>query len=84
LRAAKCEGFLAVEVKGLRELTGRLSLTPREYEVAATMRDRFYLFVVKNFEKSPVHEILPDPLSSRLEFTRSERKVIQVLWLASI
>jgi hypothetical protein len=55
LHAAKCDGFLAIEVKGLRELTGRLSLTPKEYEAAATMRDRFYLFVVKNFEKSPVH-----------------------------
>lgn len=84
LHAVKYEGFLAVEVKGLRELTGRLSLTPREYEVAATMRNRFYLFVVKNFEKSPIHEIFPDPLSSRLEFTRSERKVIQISWLASV
>jgi len=84
LRAAKSDEFLAIEVKGLRELTGKLSLTPREYEAAATMRDRFYLFVVKNFEKSPVHEIFPDPLSSRLEFARSERKVIQVSWLASL
>ena len=84
LSAANCGGFLAVEVKGLRELTGRLSLTPKEYEAAATMRNRFYLFVVKNFEKSPVHEIFPDPLSCRLEFMRSERKVIQVSWLASV
>jgi hypothetical protein len=84
LRAARSDGFLAVEVKGLRELTGRLSLTPKEYETAAKMRDRFYLFVVKNFKKSPVHEIFPDPLSCRLEFARSERKVIQVSWLASV
>jgi hypothetical protein len=84
LQDAKCDGFLAIEVKGLRELTGRLSLTPKEYEAAATMRGRFYLFVVKNFKKSPVHEIFPDPLSCRLEFTRSERKVIQVSWLASV
>lgn len=83
LHTAKREEFSVVEVKGLRELTGRLSLTPREYEAAATMRNRFYIFVVKNFEKSPVHEIFPDPLSGRLEFTRSERKVIQVTWLAS-
>jgi len=84
LHSATSDGFLAVEVKGLRELTGSLSLTPKEYEAAATMRDRFYLFVVKNFRKSPVHEIFPDPLSCRLEFVRSERKVIQVSWLASV
>jgi Domain of unknown function (DUF3883) len=84
LHAASREHFLAVEVKGLRELTGGLSLTPREYEAAATMRNRFYLFVVKNFKKSPVHEIFPDPLSCRLEFTKSERRVVQVYWLASV
>lgn len=84
LHASNGDGFLAVEVKGLRELTGRLSLTPREYEAAKTMRDHFYLFVAKNFEKSPVHEIFQDPLSCRLKFTRSERRVIQVSWLASV
>lgn len=84
LHTAKGDKFLAVEVKGLRGLTGGLSLTPREYEAAATMRNRFYLFVVKNFQKSPFHEIFPDPLSGRLPFTRSERKVIQVSWLTAV
>ncbi|HEV2486160.1 MAG TPA: DUF3883 domain-containing protein [Terracidiphilus sp.] len=84
LHTAKDDKYLAVEVKGLRGLTGGLSLTPKEYEAATAMRNRFYLFVVKNFQKSPFHEIIPDPLSSKLEFTRSERKVIQVSWLASI
>jgi hypothetical protein len=74
------EDFLAVEVKGLREATGSLSLTPKEYEIAAAMRSRFCLFVVKNFQKSPFHEIHIDPLSSGLEFTRSERVLIQVSW----
>jgi hypothetical protein len=82
--SARGNKFLAVEVKGLRGLTGSLSLTPREYEVATAMCDRFYLFVVKNFQKSPFHEIFPDPLSSRLGFARIERKVIQVSWLASV
>jgi hypothetical protein len=84
LRASDHDGFLAVEVKGLRGSTGGLSLTPKEYEAATTMRNRFYLFVVKNFRKSPVHEIFPDPISCRLEFTRSERKVIQISWLTSV
>lgn len=71
LHALKQDGFLAVEVKGLRELKGSLSLTPREYEAATAMQDRFYLFVVKNFQKSPLHEIFPNPLSSRLKFTKA-------------
>ena len=84
LRASNHDSFLAVEVKGLRELTGGLSLTPKEYEVARAMRNCFYLFVVKNFRKSPVHEIFPDPLSCGLEFTRTERRVIQVSWQTSV
>jgi hypothetical protein len=84
LHAARGDKFLAVEVKGLRGLTGSLSLTPREYEAATAMRDRFYLFVVKNFQKSPFHEIFPDPLSGRLNFAKTERNVIQVSWLASV
>lgn len=84
LHASAHDRFLAVEVKGLRELTGGLSLTPREYEAATAMQDRFYLFVVKNFQKSPLHEIFPNPLSSRLEFTRSERITVQVSWLARV
>jgi hypothetical protein len=84
LHKAKDDRFLAVEVKGLRGSTGSLSLTPREYEAAMAMRDRFYLVVVMNFQKSPFHEIFPDPLSGRLEFQRIERKVTQVSWLASV
>jgi hypothetical protein len=84
LHTAEHDRFVVVEVKGLRQLTGALSLTPREYETAKAMRDRFYLFVVKNFQKSPFHEIFPDPLSSRLEFTRSERAVVQVSWFARV
>jgi hypothetical protein len=84
LHKAKDDKFLAVEVKGLRGSRGSLSLTPREHEAAMAMRERFYLFVVMNFQKSPFHEIFPDPLSGRLEFERTERKVIQVSWLASV
>jgi hypothetical protein len=84
LHTAERDEFLAVEVKGLRQATGGLSLTPREYEVAMAMRNRFYLFVVKNFQKSPFHEIFPDPLSGRLEFTRSERTIVQVSWSARV
>jgi hypothetical protein len=76
--------FLAVEVKGLRERMGALSLTPKEHEVAAKLRDRFFLFVVKNFQESPFHEIFPNPLSGRLQFTKIERVTIHVSWLTRI
>jgi hypothetical protein len=49
LRAETHKDFLVVEVKGLKERKGSLALTPKEYEVATVLRDRFFLFVVKNF-----------------------------------
>jgi hypothetical protein len=76
--------FLAVEVKGLREQTGSIALTPREYSAATTLRGRFFLFVVKGFQKTPHHEIFPDPIAGTLRFTRKERVSIQISWLTHV
>jgi len=76
--------FLAVEVKGLKERTGSLMMTPKEYDVASILRDRFFLFVVRNFRESPSHEIFQNPLSSPLEFRKIERVTVQVSWLTSV
>jgi hypothetical protein len=84
LTTPKENDFLAIEVKGLREQTGSISLTPREHEAAAAMRNRFYLFVVRNFQKTPNHDIFLNPLESAIQFTRKERTVVQVSWLARV
>ena len=80
----KNKDFLAVEVKGIREKVGSISLTPREYEVANKLQNRFYLFVVKNFQKTPYHELFLNPIAGRLQFTRTERVLIQVPWLTRV
>ena len=41
------QDFLAVEVKGLSGPTGSLSFTPKEHQIAQTLTNRFFLFVVK-------------------------------------
>jgi len=84
LRKETHKDFLAVEVKGLKERTGSLSMTPKEHELAATLRDRFFLFVVKNFRESPIHEIFQNPLSSRLRFSKNETVIINISWLARV
>jgi hypothetical protein len=84
LRRETQKDFLAVKVKGLKSRIGSLSLTPKEYDVATTLRERFFLFVVKNFQESPFHEIFQDPLSGRLQFRKSERITVQVSWLANV
>ncbi len=84
LRIETRKDFLVVEVKGLKERIGSLSLTPKEHDVAMALKDRFFLFVVKNFQEAPFHEIFQNPLSSRLQFRRTERVMVQVSWLASV
>jgi len=84
LRSATREGYVAVEVKGLRERTGSVSLTPKEHTMATALSDRFFLFVVKNFQESPFHEIHQDPLSGRLQFRRNQRVTVYVSWLANV
>jgi hypothetical protein len=76
--------FLAVEVKGLKETSGSLSLTPKEHQVASALAGRFFLFVVKNFRESPFHEIYPNPLVGSLRFTKKERIIVHTSWLANV
>lgn len=84
LRSKTNDVFLAVEVKGLRDKTGGLSLTSKEYDLATTLTDRFYLFVVKNFRENPFHEIFRNPLAGKLNFQMKKRVVVQVCWSTSI
>ena len=76
--------FMAVEVKGLKETYGSLSLTPKEHKVASALASRFFLFVVKNFRESPYHEIYPNPLAGTLRFSKKERVVVHTSWLANV
>lgn len=76
--------FLAVEVKGLHKRVGSLSLTPKEYELAKSLADRFFLVVVKFFCESPFHEIYRNPLAGGLRFAKKERVLIHVSWATTI
>lgn len=76
--------FLAVEVKGLKEKSGSLSLTPKEHDVAKALTNRFFLFVVKNFRETPFHEIYSNPLAGQLHFKKKERVIVNISWLANV
>ena len=57
-------------------------MTPKEYDVALALRERFFLFVVRNFRESPSHEIFRNPLAGNLHFRKTERVITQISWLA--
>ena len=73
-----------VEVKGIKEPSGSIILTEKEYRVAGIMQDNFFLFVVKNLAEAPAHEMHQDPLRGDLRFRRAERSVTQVSWTATV
>jgi hypothetical protein len=76
--------FYGVEVKGMNESKGSITLTNKEYSVASIMGDRYFLFVVKNFKENPFHELYPNPLGGGLPFNRIEQKVIQISWSSKL
>ncbi len=67
--------FLCVEVKGLASNSGSIIMTEKEYAVAKEIRDRYCLFVVRNFQRTPAHTTLFDPTVSSLVFTPQKRIV---------
>lgn len=84
LKKSGLDDFLAVEVKGLNDTRGTISLTEKEHRVAGVLCKRFYLFVVRNFREKPFHTIYCNPLKSELMFSRQETQVIQVNWRVSV
>lgn len=67
-----------VEVKGMNAKTGNILMTEKEHRVAEELKNRYCLFVVKDFRQSPFHDYYFDPLhSDALLFERHERQIIQ-------
>jgi hypothetical protein len=77
-------GFKAVEVKGMSEQSGIISLTEKEYLMAGQLKNRYHLVVVKNFREKPFHEIHRSPLECDFAFRKCERTLVQISWAAAI
>ena len=75
--------YFGVEVKGLTEKSGRISLTNKEFEVARILEDRYFLFVVKNFRENPFHQVHRNPVKA-LDFSKTEQRITQVFWSTSL
>lgn len=78
------ESFYCVEVKGLGDKSGIISFTEKESFMADKYKQQFCLFVALNFSEKPYHITIFDPLNSRLNFRKIERKIIVTSFSASI
>jgi hypothetical protein len=79
LIAQEKTNFLGVEVKGLNEPTGNISMTSKEHAIADLLKDRYFIFVVKNFREKPFHNIFQNPIKNMV-FTKNVNTVVQVNW----
>jgi hypothetical protein len=73
------EKFIGVEVKGLNEPNGNIALTNKEYTVAGLLKDRYYIFIVKNFKEKPFHSIFQNPIKNMV-FNRNVNTIVQISW----
>lgn len=75
--------YFGIEVKGLNEIKGNIALTNKEHAVANFLKDRYFIFVVKNFKEKPFHDVYQDPIVN-MNFKRTENIITQVNWNASV
>ena len=76
--------YYAVEVKGLSDFTGNITLTDKEHSVGEILGSLYFLFVVKNFKEEPIHEIFRDPLAGKLNFSQVEHVSVETSWVARV
>ena len=73
------DNYFGVEVKGLNEIKGNIALTNKEHTVANFLKDKYFIFVVKNFKEKPFHDIYRDPIEN-MTFKRIENTITQINW----
>jgi hypothetical protein len=83
-KATRNSDFYCVEVKGLNHSSGRILMTEKEFAVASELKQQYCLFVVVNFAETPHHRLFFNPIGGQLNFNKTERKVIQTSYVASI
>src|SRR3989344_5243734 len=62
LMPEKKDFYFGIEVKGLNDQSGNIALTNKEHTVAGILKDRYFIFLVKNFKEKPYHQIYRDPI----------------------
>lgn len=73
-------GHFAVEVKGIAAQTGGIILTANEFHAASTLRENYFLYIVRNVSETPAAETIRNPAHAGLQFKRTQRTVTQTSW----
>lgn len=76
--------FYAVEVKGLSGASGTILLTDKEHAAAGALRERYFLFLVRDFSRKPFHTLVRNPLRSELSFSRRDFVRHETQWVCTV
>jgi len=84
-RLTNREDYFCIEVKGLNEISGNILMTEKEHDVAEKIGDRYCLFLVKNFKKTPEHQLIFNPVRSEsISLVRQERIIKQISYCSCV
>ena len=75
---------VAVEVKGLREARGAISFTDKEWGLAGTMKNDYYLALVRPLNDAPKVELFANPVLCLPNVTTRTIESVSVLWTARV
>lgn len=78
------DDFYLIEVKGISKSSGSILITEKEYSTAEKYKNKFCLFVVKNFVEKPYHEFIFNPIESNLTFNKVEKQISQISYSTSL
>lgn len=74
---------IAIEVKGLKQLSGGIAFTDREWSEAIARRKDYWLVVVGNLDSDPIARLVADPTSA-LQVKCLYQTTIAASWRATV
>ena len=74
---------LALEVKGLKQMSGMILFTDREWLEAKARQDNYRLIVVGNLQEEPTARVIQNPYV-HLEATCAYQQSLSAVWRARI
>lgn len=74
-----------IEVKGINDKSSNILMTAKEFDVAKALKEKYCLFVVRNFVEKPEHKFFLNPVSSPdITLKRQEQIITQVNYNTSL
>lgn len=73
------EDFICVEVKGLQTDGGNFLMTEKEFDTAKKLREKYCLYVVKNFKEKPYETLFYNP-TERFDLEKFTQQIVQITY----